>query len=272
MKIVTSLSAIPHDQQPVALTIGNFDGLHLGHQALLARLQEKAKSIQGDSVALTFQEHPSAILCPEKPVLKLMTQAHKIKLLDELGINTLILLPFTHEFSQQSPEQFLNTLMAAQPFSHLILGHDAVIGKGRQGDPANVKALAKKLHFQVEYLTPTLFEEVPISSSQIRRHLQHGNLTAVEHLIGRKFSIYGTAIQAGAKNDLSFYLDVSGLCLPPPGNYNVEVLWDNVEAVGLASLRPVDQCPHLLKVQLTHSEESLIGRHIEAIFSQPPLN
>src|SRR5205085_105743 len=117
-------------------------------------------------------------LRPGKPILKLLTQQHKIRLLEELGLDTLIIQSFTHEFSQQTPEEFLKTLFTANHFSHLILGYDAVIGKGRQGDRATMEELAKQLHFKVEYLAPTVFEGVPISSSQIRQHLQQGDFAA----------------------------------------------------------------------------------------------
>jgi riboflavin kinase/FMN adenylyltransferase len=274
MKIVYSLQDIPSDALPGVLTIGKFDGMHLGHQALLESLRAKAKMLNGKSYVLTFQEHPSKVLSPSSSVLNLTTQEHKIKLLEEQQIDVLILLPFTQEFSQQTAEEFLTTLHTAIPFSALVLGHDAVIGKARHGNRSIVENMANKLNFQLEYLTPTLHDGIPISSSKIRQLLKNGELAEVQKLLGRSYSIYSKVIggkSLGKKIDFpTANLDVKDLCLPPYGVYVVKVKNQELEEkavanLGLAPTVRNDNSP-LLEVHLIKNNCDLYGKYLEVVF------
>ena len=199
MEVLYNPIVIPKHLKPVALTIGNFDGVHKGHQAVLNRVKELAIQENEHSIVLTFLNHPSRVLRPEVNLAMLCTQKHKIKLLKEQNIDATLLIEFTHEFSQQTAEQFLENLYSHFPFKHLVLGHDAVIGKDRQGDPNHIKDLAKQLNFQLEYIPPYISDKTIISSSIVREKIRKGELADAEKLLGRKYSIYSSVISGEGK-------------------------------------------------------------------------
>ncbi len=178
------IDSLSESHQSIALTIGNFDGFHLGHQKLLSKVMEKGEH----SVALTFTSHPHTIL-HDRTVSYLTSLQHRLTLLENFGIDTVIALPFTQEFSEQSPEAFLTLLKSYIPFSHLILGYDAVIGHQRSGNPALLQTLSEKLNFTLEYLEPVSFKGSIVSSRQIRSFIQEGDLVSAELYMGRPYSI-----------------------------------------------------------------------------------
>lgn len=219
--------ALPKGKKSI-LTIGNFDGIHLGHQAILNRVLDLAKQHDAAPVVLTFINHPSTILKPATAISRLYSIEHKLKLLSAMGFEAVFLLPFTREFANQTAEEFITILRANLPFSHLILGHDATIGKGREGDKKLVTELAHRQGFSLEYLAPFMLDGEIVSSSLIRKNLQQGNLSEVAKFLGRPYSIYqkitsgkGFGMQIGSP---TLNLNVSELCLPPLGVYIATVI------------------------------------------------
>lgn len=260
-----------------AITIGNFDGVHHGHVSVLNRLKKIAKQHHLTPTALTFSNHPSTVFKPDNPTPALCTLPHKLKLLKDQGVSNLLVYPFTREFSEQSPEEFLNTLMQTTPFSHLILGHDAAIGKARQGNREIVERLAEKLQFTVEYqpIYKTA-DEVPVSSSLIRRHLKEGDLQLVEQFLGRKFSIYQKITSGkGLGKETGFptaNLSVEGLCLPPLGVYAVEFVqkgrkYSAIANLGFAPTLKQENTP-LLEVHVLDPIDQFQNSEVEVIFHQ----
>ncbi len=195
----------------MTLTFGTFDGVHLGHQALLKRVIDNGSKM----AVFTFTNHPSSVLNPlrEKPLI--YSFSHKIKILKEMGFENIISEPFTIKFSKQTPEEFLNYLEERFEFDHLILGHDAMFGKDRSGSPQVMKMLAQKNGFYVEYIDPIHLNGVTVSSTKIREFIKQGNFIAASDMLGRPYSMFG---------EYSNFLEISYLCLPPPGNYPVTVL------------------------------------------------
>jgi riboflavin kinase/FMN adenylyltransferase len=182
MIVVDEISKIPPLPLPCGLTIGSFDGVHIGHQAILQRLKQ-----HGTSAVLTFRNHPSHVLTQKTPTPPLYTLEQKLSLLEEAGVDLVILLSFTPALAEQSFDQFLNTLRATYPFTYLVLGKGASFGKNRQGDEAHVRALGQQLGFTVEYLEKTTFQGSAVSSGRIRTALEHGDLTLASHLLGRPY-------------------------------------------------------------------------------------
>ena len=259
-----------------ALTIGNYDGVHLGHQAVLKRLCAIANQEQGSSAVITFENHPSHILKPSQQSLRLCTPAHRFHLLQSYGIDVLFSLPFTYEFSQQTAEQFLCSAGQAFPFTHLILGYDGVFGKNREGNAQKVLELAKKHHFQVEYIPETRVGDTPVSSSAIRHLLANGELKQVEKLLNRPYSIVSHVIPGAGKGKSIGYptanIDVDGLCLPPLGVYGVRVLVEQSWHQGIANLGVAptvrQDLKPLLEVHLFDFDLSLYGSEIEVVFEK----
>lgn len=236
MLIIRELEQFPIPTGDVALTIGNFDGMHAGHRALLQSL----KNCGGQSAVLTFLNHPSDVLRPEQKTCRICTLEHKLKLLEDVGVDIVLLLPFTRSFSQQTAEEFIRNIRTRCPFTHLFLGHDAVIGKERSGDRAHLKALATIFHFQLDYLDEKTCNGIIISSSQIRSLIRQGLLKEAEQLLDRPYSIYApvqTGQGLGKKIGFpTININVDGLCLPPLGVYAVDFVYAGQHYGGVANL------------------------------------
>lgn len=271
MKVISDLAAVPYNKERVSLTIGNFDGVHLGHQALLKRLTMTASAAHERSVVITFTNHPSEVLRPDSPVPLLCTYEHKIKLIREIGIDLLIPLTFTKEFASQTSEEFLQKVRTYYPFSRLMLGPDATMGRDRRGDRTYLQALAKNWGFTFENIEELISEGTKVSSSKIRELIQKGNLKGAEKLLGRQFSIY-TYVKTGQGlgKRIGFptlNMEVEKLCLPPFGVYAVRVLGEGKPLKGVANLgvaptvrqdnKPILEV-HLLETHDEIKNESLI--------------
>lgn len=259
---------------PIALTIGSFDGVHIGHQVILSHLVHTAKKQSAQSVVITFSNHPSDVLRPKQPTPLICTIPHKMKLLEELGIDLAIVLTFTKDFSEQPPEEFLQKITQTLPLKTLILGHDAHIGKDRKGNQATVSGLAEKMHFYVEYLADCNVGGHRISSSRIRDCVQQGNFQAVESLLGRPYSIYAPVLKGSGRGaPLGFptaNISVEGLCHPPHGVYTVSLShngkkYDGVANIGFAPT--LNQARALvLEVHLLDKTIDLYGNLVEVEF------
>lgn len=188
MKVLTSFDQAVDIQAPVVLTIGNFDGVHLGHQALFDRLKEVAKKQHGLTAVLTFKNHPSEVVKPTHRVSALSTPHQKLNLLEKAGIDLVYMVKFTHQFSQQTAEELIEKIRKRLPFTALIMGHDAVIGKDRHGNRDHLMEIAKKDHFDLEYIEPVSVEGTLVSSSKIRELIKQGKVDQAEKLLGHPVS------------------------------------------------------------------------------------
>lgn len=274
MQLITSLANENSPKTPSILTIGNFDGMHKGHLTVLQETKTLARSKNCPLTVLTFENHPSEVLRPAQQISLICTPIHKLKLLEAAGTDTLILLPFTKELSQHTAEVFLNLVHISLPFTHLVLGHDATLGKDRQGDRQQILVTAATLGFAVKYLDPFTINGTVVSSSLIRRLIQQGQLDQVTELLGRKYSIYGPVIRGASKGKgIGFptaNLDVSQLCLPPFGVYAVQLIHQGkthhaIANLGVAPTIRNDQKP-ILEVHLLGIELDLYGQIIEVFF------
>lgn len=265
-----------HSPKPVVLTIGNFDGVHLGHLAVLKRVREVAQHAHCPCVAFTFENHPSTVLRPNQPVSLLCTPAHKLRLLEQAQVDRVISAKFTTEFAQHTAQEFLTQMQVDVPFSHLILGHDALLGKDRKGNRQQVEAITKALHVSVEYLDPFQIEGITVSSSYIRTLIQQGNFTRAAQFLGRPFSIYAPVISGGAKGKAIGFptanIEVTGLCLPPLGVYAVRLIYQNKSLDAVANLGMAPTVRHdnkpLLEIHILDQSLDLYGQFVEVVFFQ----
>jgi riboflavin kinase/FMN adenylyltransferase len=232
--IIGSIDEIPSLDQPCGLTIGNFDGVHLGHQMLLNDLRKKLP--KGIVVAFTFSNHPSHYFTPENPVPLICSPQHRAKLLEAYGADLVILTPFTSEFSQMPYDHFLGLLKQKLNFTYLSLGTGATFGKNREGNEKNVKDLAEKLKFKVEYLPKLTLHGVPLSSGYIRTLISKGALQEVQECLGRPYSLMGQL--RFDDRDSSYALETQGICLPPPGIYSTQIKASSTTCQGKAHILP----------------------------------
>lgn len=240
MKVLKSFEALSTLSKPVSVTIGNFDGVHLGHQAILKRLKEVSLLAKGSCAVVTFENHPSHILRPQHAVESIYTVSHKIRLIEEFGIDYLILIPFTKEFAQQSANDFLSSLRCHYPFTSLVLGYDASFGKNKEGNYQTVKEFSMTHQFNVEYLSKRQIDDIVISSSQIRKMLRSGDITGASQLLGRPYSVFSKierGLQQGAVIGFpTVNLNIEGLCHLPLGVYIVWALLDHNKIPAVANL------------------------------------
>lgn len=274
MKLIKEFPDKPIFDKAV-ITIGNFDGMHLGHQAVIKELIDTSHELKIPSVVISFENHPLEVLRPDIPICKICTSEHRMKLMEKMGIDSLVLLNFTQTLSEQSAEQFLMNLHLRQPFSHLVLGWDATLGKNKHGNKEIIQKIAAKHQFAVDYLEQQKVNDAIISSSQIRKLIQEGKLDEVKKFLGRSYSIYSTVYQGeGNGKKLGFptaNFNVKGLCLPPLGVYAVTAKFNThtikgVANLGIAPTMRKDKIP-VLEVHLFDYHENLYGRSIEVIFS-----
>jgi riboflavin kinase/FMN adenylyltransferase len=274
MLVIDQAEQFPTVNKPILLSIGTFDGVHLGHQAVLQYLSQQKKATDGHSVVLTFSNHPLSVLRPDSPTKLICATAHKLLLLQQHDVDTTLLIPFTKEFSKQSPEQFLTDLRKYIPFTHLVLGHDAVIGHNRQGDRSILTQLGQKMGFEVTHLPPAQADGKPVSSTAIRTAIQSGSISDTSRLLGRPYSVRGVVIRGmGKGKQLGFptaNIDVKDLCLPPYGIYAASMLHKGKRYPGVISLGvapTVRKNPNpVLETHLFDFSDDLYGQEVEVFF------
>jgi len=195
VKIHRNLNSF-HAQNPV-LTIGTFDGVHLGHRKIIDRLHDLAKTINGESVIFTFDPHPRKVVAPGETTLRLLTTLEeKIVLFKQSGIDHLIIYPFTPEFSRLTYEEFVEQVLVDQIHTKfLVVGYDHKFGKNRQGDFEFLKKCADRHEFQIEKLDVLLMNESHISSTKIREAIQQGDFETANAFLGYPFTLHGTVVE-----------------------------------------------------------------------------
>ncbi len=272
MQVFQEPEDFPSIQVPIALTIGNFDSVHLGHRHILQYMQKLCPKTH--KCVVTFKNHPSEILRPTLPTPLICTLPHKIKLLEEAGIDSLLPLTFDSDFAKQTAECFIQKIRSAIPFTHLILGHDATLGNNRRGTREAMGALAERLNFKVYYAEEYCPEGEPISSTFVRKLLREGDLKKVEKLLGRPYSIYST-VQRGLGNGKrigfpTINVPLRNLCLPPYGVYAVTLRYGGVDHPGIANLGLAPTIKSIdfpiLETHLFSFSGELYDREVEVIF------
>jgi riboflavin kinase/FMN adenylyltransferase len=227
------------------LTIGSFDGVHLGHQTLVQNLVEDAHAAGFPSVALTFYPHPSAVLKSRRPTFYLTSPDEKATLLGEMGVDYVITQRFDWALSEVSAETFLDRLQAQLGFRHLWVGQDFAFGHQRQGDVTFLKAVSQRREFQLHLLSPIRIDNEIVSSTRIRQALREGDIQHATKLLGRHYVLPGKVVVGSSRGkNLGFptanLLVEQERAIPSPGVYasTVEVLGQTFLAVSNIGVRP----------------------------------
>ncbi|MBC8035399.1 MAG: riboflavin biosynthesis protein RibF, partial [Chitinophagaceae bacterium] len=196
MKVYTDTTSLPSFRNAVT-TIGTFDGVHLGHRQIILQLREEAQRIGGDTVLITFHPHPRLIVGNKPNVLYLLnTLKEKINLLEAAGIDHLVIVPFTEEFSSQSPEAYVEDFLMAKFHPHsLIIGYDHRFGKERRGDFNLLEKYASRSFFSLIEIPGHLLHETTISSTRIRKALLDGKVEEANDLLGYSYFFSGLVIE-----------------------------------------------------------------------------
>jgi len=181
-------------QKETLLTIGVFDGIHLGHQRLLTRLRDEARRKNWLSGVVTFKSHPKAVLSPENKLLWLSDLETRISLLRGLGIDVVVALPFTPELARLTARRFVQLLKEHLKMRGLIIGPDFALGRGREGDAEKLRLLGQEMGFSVEIIPAVVLDGQVVSSSAIRQALAQGDMKKAEKLFGRLFRLNGQVV------------------------------------------------------------------------------
>jgi riboflavin kinase/FMN adenylyltransferase len=273
MHSIEELRAIPG---PVVLAVGVFDGVHLGHRAVIQRALDDAHKIGGTAVVVTFEPHPIRVLRPEQTPLRLTVPEHKLLSLSDLGAAHLLVLDFTPELAASAPEDFIRELAGAcRPLSEICVGYEWCFGRGRAGNLDLLRRLGADLGFQEVGVEAVRIDGEIVSSTAIRRALDAGRLEVAERLLGRPYSVRGKVV-AGNRlgTQLGFptaNLDVLGAQLPPNGVYATRVQLDASAHIGVANLgiRPTLAGNHgqrHLEVHLIDFSADIYGQTLELTF------
>lgn len=190
MQIFHSIDEIPADYGPSVVTIGNFDGVHRGHCAVIAEVIDRARALHAHSVAVTFDPHPVRVLRPEVPLRLITSLDQKLALLAETGIEAVLILPFTHALSRLTAEEFTRKILVdALGAVEVQEGENFRFGADAQADVNELALLGRELGFHARVHRPTLWRGVEVSSSSIRTAIAEGNMRAARQMLGRPFEI-----------------------------------------------------------------------------------
>lgn len=265
MIVTQDFAALPPG--PRVFALGNFDGVHIGHQALLLRAVELARKLRGSAIAMGFSPHPLVVL--GFPVEFITTEAAKLRLVANLGLAAYFALPFTKDVAQMPPAEFVQQVLLEQVDAKaVVVGFDYSFGKDAAGSPAYLQETLQAQGVSVEIIPPVIQRGSPVSSTRIRQCLRAGDLASVEALLGRPYSIAGVVQQGDQRGRLlgfptaNFY-DLAGLCLPPFGVYAAEI---EGLGIGMANLglRPTyPQAGPTLEVHIFDFAGDLYGQDLE---------
>ncbi len=242
MHVFYDLAEVQTNNKTV-VTLGTFDGLHLGHQKIIKTVVDKASGNGGRSFLITFEPHPRNIISKDYKLELLTTINEKTEILNQLGIENLLIINFTKKFSQLSPEQFIKKyLIDGLGASNIIIGYDHHFGKGRGGDAVTIKELGREYKFDVTVVEPFDLEGETVSSTKIRNALNEGNLSDANKMLGRFYSFSGTVVSGDKRGrQLGFptaniKLDEENKLLPSLGIYLVEFIVETQKHFGLLSI------------------------------------
>jgi riboflavin kinase / FMN adenylyltransferase len=242
MKIYRQLNEIERDPNTV-LTIGTFDGIHLGHQEILKILFERSRFHKGRSFLITFHPHPRKVISKADGLKILSTPEEKALILEKMGLENLFIINFTKEFSQYSPiEFFKNYIISNIGLKEIIIGHDHKFGKGREGTSYTLKTLSKEFNFEISMVDEYKVNDVTISSTKLRHAIMDGDIKLANSFLGREYTFSGTVISGDKRGRLLGYPtanikpDNNDKLLPGLGIYVAEVIVGNQKLAGLLSI------------------------------------
>jgi len=241
MDIIRSIDQLSASLGPSVVTLGNFDGVHLGHRALFRHLLKKSRQLHCRSIVYTFDPHPLKFLAPEKAPLLLNTPEEKQRLIAASHVDLLIEAPFTRQLAELSPEQFVDqVLIECLQVQALVIGYDYAFGRGRRGDAAFLQAYGAEKGFTVDVLQPVGADGIPYSSTRIRQLIAAGDVSGVIALLGRNYNLEGRVVPGEQRGrELGFptaNLVTDKEQLPAPGVYAVKVRYGQQEYAGVVNL------------------------------------
>ena len=271
MKIYRSIEDYDEDKRSV-VTIGTFDGIHLGHQKILSRLIKSSKNKDLNSVVLTFFPHPRIILNKYNEVKMIDTLDEKIIHLNEIGIDSLVIHPFDKNFSLLSANQFIKDFLVDKlKIKHIIIGYDHRFGKGREASVTDLKNYADDYDFTVEEIKAQEIEKITVSSTKIRNSINQGDIKTTEKYLGRSFNLTGKIVKGdGLGKKINYptaniFIEETYKIIPKDGVYLVETIIEDKLFNGMMNIghRPtIGTKNKSIEVHLFNFNEDIYGKVI----------
>jgi len=287
MELIEGLDNIPSaPYKNAVVTIGNFDGVHKGHQAMIAKVKEKAAEINGTSVVLTFEPHPARVLSTQATTPLITVYKQKKGLIKKTGVDVLICINFTREFASLKADAFVKDILVNRIGAKtIIIGKDYAFGKNREGDVSFLKAYGSEMGFEVIVLDwifgdnrkeDAESEQQRISSTAIRELVSNGHLRAAAELLGRHYQVRGEVVSGRGRGGASLGFPTANIVLsdelcPANGVYAVLVEYDSQEYKGVAN---IGYSPtfgdHIftVEVHMLNFSEQINGKNIKVNFVQ----
>ena len=242
MEVFNSLSEVKKDKNTV-ITLGTFDGIHLGHKKIIEEVNNKAEKLRARSFLITFDPHPRIVVSKGHTIKLLNTLQEKIEILGNLKIQNLLIINFTKEFSQLTSEEFFkNYIIDKIGLKEIVIGYDHHFGKGRGGDENTLREMGKEFDFNVTRVDAVNINGTSVSSTKIRNALAEGNISLANSFLGRYYSFHGNVVKGDGRGRLlgfptaNIKLKEENKLLPAIGIYAVELSVDNVKHFGLMSI------------------------------------
>jgi riboflavin kinase / FMN adenylyltransferase len=274
MQVHRNLESLPAFSNPV-ITIGTFDGIHFGHRFILQQLLQQALLIGGESLLITFEPHPRLILNPQDTSLRILsTLDEKIKTLEYIGIDHLVIIPFTIAFSQQSASDYIEKFLIKYFKPHtIIIGHDHHFGNERSGNFDLLEINKAKFNYQLIEISKQLLHEITVSSSEIRRNLARGDVKTANTLLVNNYTLAGTVVHGFARGRTIGYptaniaIDNELKLIPANGVYAVKVYVNKQTYNGMLNIgvRPTVSNDNKisLEVNLFDFEKDIYAQHVQ---------
>lgn len=277
MRIFQGFEEIGEVPNPV-LTIGTFDGVHLGHQKIIRHLNAEAERLGGESVLFTFFPHPRMVLYPDSHGVKLIqTQEEKLAKLQRMGLKNVIVYPFTLEFSRLTALEFVRDFLVNKlNVKQMVIGYDHQFGKNREGSIEFLRSVSDTYDFGVTEISAKEIDEVNISSTKIRNALKIGDMATANTFLGESFEMHGTVVRGkGIGRQLGFptanvQIDSELKLIPADGVYVVKVIVEGNEYSGMLNIgtNPTidDSGYRTIEVNLLDFEGDLYEKNVELRF------
>jgi riboflavin kinase / FMN adenylyltransferase len=245
MREPAPLDALPRRSRGTVVTVGSFDGVHLGHQAVLQEIARRAEAAGRESVLVTFEPHPLEVVNPQAAPPLLTTGPERREVLAQTPLDLAYFLRFDRRVAGMSPEEFVRVVLLERcGMRELVIGHDHGFGRGRSGDVETLRQLGATHGFDVDVVAPVDFGDQHVSSSRVRRAVAGGDLASAARMLGRPYTVSGV-VGHGAGRGRQIGVPTINLTdvppqklLPPDGIYAVEVEWRGGRAGGMMHQGP----------------------------------
>jgi len=276
MEIILGIDQIKKPFLNPAVTLGNFDGVHLGHQKIFEKVKEEAGKIGGESVVVTFEPHPLKILSPEQCPPLLTPFKKKMMLIEKTGMEKVLCIQFTRAFAELSPVEFVKSVLLGKvEAKKIIVGYNYRFGRGKSGDVDSLKENCALFGVDVVVVEALRVTDTIVSSSKIRELIRDGEVKKASKLLGRDYPVIGQVIEGTKRGHALGFptanLEMAEELYPKPGVYAVSVNWHQQCFNGLANIgfNPTfDAKAVSLEVHILNFERDIYGEELQVYFAE----